>query len=128
MARGGFRWISGSPERLAMGYIAGAVKNRDKVARATRIEMEVDATEAKERTPVDLGTLKGTVHVTGPTEQGDTIVTAIVAGGPAAPYAIYVHEDLEAFHKVGQAKFIESVIRESAPFMHDRIARRAKKL
>lgn len=50
--------------------------------------------------------------------------TNIVAGGPSAPYAIYVHEDLEAFHKVGQAKYIESVLMESRPFMAARVAKR----
>jgi hypothetical protein len=55
----------------------------------------------------------------------DSIIYAlIVAGGPAAPYAIYVHEDLEAIHPVGQAKFIESVLLESRPFMAARIAKR----
>jgi hypothetical protein len=47
-----------------------------------------------------------------------------VAGGPAAPYAIFVHEDPDAIHKVGQWKYIESVVKESVPYMAVRIARR----
>lgn len=31
--------------------------------------------------------------------------------GYSAPYALHVHEDLETFHRVGQAKFLEEPIR-----------------
>ena len=37
---------------------------------------------------------------------------ASVAVGFAADYAIYVHENLQAHHPVGQAKFLESAARE----------------
>ena len=50
----------------------------------------------------------------------------IEVGGPAAPYAVVVHEDLEAFHPTGQAKYLESTIMQSAPFMLDRISKRLK--
>jgi hypothetical protein len=94
------------------------------VARALFIEAEIEAKEAKKRTPVDLGNLRGSIHVTEPVIVRQTMSVSIVAGGPSAPYAIYVHEDLEAFHQVGQAQFIESVIMESRPFMAARVARR----
>lgn len=96
----------------------------DEVGRAQYIETEIDATECKRRTPVDKGHLRGSIHVTGPEQEGNRIITEIVAGGVAAPYAIYVHEDLEAFHDDGEAKFIESVVFESRPHMAERIARR----
>lgn len=32
-----------------------------------------------------------------------------------APYAIYVHESLEAYHKVGQAKFLENAVQQILP-------------
>lgn len=92
--------------------------------RALYVEVEVEVKEVKRRTPVDQGTLRGSVHQVGPTRRWRVIETMIVAGGPSAPYAIYVHEDLDAFHKVGQAKFIESVILESRPFIGARVARR----
>ena len=96
------------------------------LGRALKVEVEIEAKEVKRRTPVDKGTLRGTVHVEGPFFEGRTIRMLIVAGGPAAPYAIWVHEDLEAFHKVGQAKYIESVIFESRPHMAARVARRVE--
>ena len=96
----------------------------DEVGRALFIEMQIEATEAKRRTPVDTGELRASIHVEGPFRSGRRIWCSIVAGGPAAPYAIRVHEDLEAFHKVGQAKYIESVVVESRPYMAARVAKR----
>ncbi len=96
----------------------------DEVGRALYIETGIETTEVKRRTPVDKGTLRASIHTVGPVRQGRTIYTLIVAGGPAAPYAIYVHEDLTAFHKVGQAKYIESVILESRSSMGARVAKR----
>ena len=101
-----------------------AAKFPDQVMAALYQETEVEVKEVKRRTPVDTGMLRGTVHQVGPTRRGRMISTLIAAGGPAAPYAIYVHEDLDAQHKVGQAKYIESVIMESRPYLAARVARR----
>jgi len=87
-------------------------------------ETEVEVKEVKRRTPVKHGPLRASVHTVGPIRSGRTTYTLIVAGGPAAPYAIYVHENLRAFHKVGGAKYIESVVLESRPHMGARVARR----
>ena len=96
------------------------------VGLALRMETEIEAAEAKRRVPVDLGALKSSIHATGPTWKGRSVQCAIVAGGPAAGYAVIVHEDLEAFHKVGQAKYIESVINESKAHIGARVAKRAQ--
>lgn len=96
----------------------------DYVGKALYQETSVELTEVKKRTPVEFGELRASEHVIGPIRQWRTIYTNIVAGGPSAPYAIYVHEDLDAFHKVGQAKYIESVLLESRPFMAARVAKR----
>lgn len=92
--------------------------------RALFFEMEVEATECKRRTPVDTGALINSIHTQPPQQRGKTVSVSIVAGGPAAPYALTVHEDLEAFHPKGEAKFIEGPLMESAPYMGQRIARR----
>jgi len=102
--------------------IKGGLKKE--IMSALYIETEVEVTEVKQRTPVRYGNLQDSVHQVGPTQEGNTFYSEIVAGGPSAPYAFFVHENLEAFHKVGQAKFLESVILESRPHMAARIARR----
>lgn len=99
-----------------------------KVGAALYIETQIETKEAKRRTPVKHGALRGTVHTEGPVFEGKSIYCMIVAGGPAAPYAVYVHENLDAFHSVGQAKFIESVVLESRPFMAQRVARRLREM
>jgi hypothetical protein len=112
--------------KLRQKFATIARKLPIEIGRALRVEVEIESKEVKRRTPVDQGTLRGTVHVEGPFYEGRMIRMMIVAGGPAAPYAIYVHEDLEAFHKVGQAKYLESVIFESRPHMAARVARRVE--
>jgi hypothetical protein len=97
------------------------------LGRALYQETSIELKEVKRRTPVDKGALRASEHIEGPLRAGvneNIIYTLIVAGGPAAPYALYVHENLEAIHPVGQAKFIESVLLESRPYMAARIAAR----
>lgn len=96
----------------------------DRVGRALYAEMGIEEKEVIKRTPKDSGDLRGTIHRIGPRQEGKTISVLIVAGGPDAPYALIVHEDLEAIHKIGQAKYIESVIMESRAFIGARVAGR----
>lgn len=102
----------------------------EEVGAALYKETEIEAKEVKRRTPVDRGNLRASVHVKGPfiyrSGKNVRIFTRIAVGGPSAPYAIYVHEDLDAFHKVGQAKFLESVVLESRPYMAARVAKRLR--
>lgn len=88
---------------------------------ALREEAEIEMTEAKRRTPVDTGTLRSSGKVTGPDAD---LAVKLEFGGAAEEYAIEVHENLETFHKTGQAKFLESTILESAPHLPARVGRR----
>jgi len=97
----------------------------DRVGAALRIETEVIATECKRVTPVDLGNLVNSIHVVGPEIRGRNVGTAIVAGGPSAPYALIVHEDLDAQHGPGkQAKYIEQPLMQAAPELPRKIGER----
>lgn len=110
--------------QLAARLARLAVEAPKELARALYEEALVETKESMRRTPVDTGALRGS-HVTErPVIDQGEISVAIRVGGPAAPYAVIVHEDLEADHPVGQAKFLESTILESAPFMGKRIADR----
>ena len=84
----------------------------DPSAKALRSVAEVWLTLAKKRTPVDTGVLRASGHVQGPTKTGKYWQVRIVFGGPAAPYAKVVHENLTIHHGVGQAKYLESVTLE----------------
>ena len=96
----------------------------DQVGPALRAEAEIEMTEAKRRTPVLTGALRGSGHVTGPTWRGRTVTVEMKFGGPAAGYAVAVHEMVDVFHKNGEAKFLESTLNESAPHLAARVARR----
>lgn len=94
-------------------------------ARALYEEASIEMTEAKRRTPVDTGALKASGMVLPPATTGRDTVVQLQFGGPAVGYATYVHENLEALHpNGGQAKFLESTLLESAPFLSERIAKR----
>ena len=91
---------------------------------ALRAEALIEEAESRKRTPVDTGALRASHETSRPKETFRGIEVTISVGGPGTEYAIPVHEDLEAFHRVGQAKFLESTILQSRPFMARRIARR----
>jgi hypothetical protein len=98
---------------------------REEYTRALMAEIdEIETPECRARTPVDTGNLVNTVKTFGPEFRGNQVLAGTTAGGPEAPYAPIVHEDLDAHHRVGQAKFIESVYRESAPYLPARVAAR----
>lgn len=92
--------------------VAKLAQKKKDGARAMYTVGEVWMTEAKRRTPVRWGFLRGSGHVTQPREIGQYIEVRLVFGGPSAPYAGIVHENLTAYHHVGQAKFLESVVVE----------------
>jgi hypothetical protein len=130
--------LKGSEE--VIGKIQAAMLQIGVKAEAALYQVaEQEMTESKKRVPVDLGNLKNSGHVQHPERDAEGISLKMGFGGPAGAgnvggetnkedvgYAIVVHEDLEAFHKVGQAKYLESVLQESAPYLLERIANRIK--
>lgn len=88
-------------------------------------EGETIIKESKERVPVDTGALKNSGFVEPPAWVTPGLARITVGfGGPAAEYAVIVHEDFEAHHETGGPKYLESVILERAPGFGDRIAAR----
>ena len=81
---------------------------------ALMAEAEIFAEQARERVPVDEGDLRDSIHVEGPTRSGREISVEIVAGGPSAPHGVIVHEDMEAQHATGEAKFLERPVFEGS--------------
>jgi hypothetical protein len=104
-----------------------AKNSPDQFAAALYQEASIESKECQRSTPVKTGNLRATIHVEGPTREGLSgrrIICAIVAGSSAITYALFVHENLEAFHETGDAKYIERPLNESAPYMAARIAAR----
>lgn len=89
---------------------------RKAVARVVYQKAEIIAGKAKdEYVPVDLGALKGSIRADGPHDADGKVSASVVAGGPAAPYAVVVHEDLTAHHDVGGPKYLERPAMEVRP-------------
>lgn len=89
-------------------------------------QLEAVMTTSKQLVPVDTGVLRSSGTVTQPrrTEEGVTI--EIGYGGAAAPYATFVHEDLDAQHTIGQAKYLEEPLTAAIPDIVDAIAHAAE--
>lgn len=105
------------------------------LGRVTVEELEVEKAESQRRIPVDTGTAQDTAEVVGPVITPGRIEAAVAygrdptvmnpKGGAVSDYIIPLHEDLDAYHPNGEAKFLESVMNEAEPYLLPRIARRA---
>ena len=89
-------------------------------------EAELIMTTAKERTPIKTGALRSSGHVKAPTRTRSQVSVRLGFGGTAAPYAIAVHENLNAYHRVGRAKFLESAIVDALPTLAPKIMLRVR--
>jgi hypothetical protein len=128
-------------EQFAQNLLELSREMPAEVAAALYKEAQIEMTEAKRRTPVDTGALRNSGQVSKPKVEPDGITVKLSFGSPLSQwkvserdgsihipehYAIHVHEDLGAFHKVGQAKYLESTINESGRYLPARIAKRVK--
>lgn len=100
---------------------AESKKIEQKVIHAAEEEGKVEFEEMRRRVPVDTGELRdsGGFNVE---KKGNHILMNYHFD---ADHAVVVHEDMEAFHADGQAKYLESVLLESAPHILKRIKERA---
>lgn len=117
-------------EEMSRKILAVAGKFPDEVLRALFQEAQIEVTEMKRRCPVDTsedaphpGNLRASIHAERPERNGRKLIQ-MFATGVQAPYAVYVHEDPDAFHPIGQWKFMESVLNESGPYMIQRVGAR----
>lgn len=119
-----------------------AMKTPNAALRALNEIAEGVSAVSKSRTPVDTGTLRGSHIVRTELEGGEFATATIEVGGPAAPYALFVHEGLfqgggrsggsVASHSrkgkagkkkgVGGPKFLESAVNEVTPSLAGLIA------
>lgn len=97
------------------------------VGRALYLEGERIMMVSKHLVPVDTGVLRNTGHVSPLTKDSKGWLVLLGYGGPAAPYAIHVHERTNVPHKVGQAKYLEVPAVEAAADIPARIRDRLKR-
>ena len=85
-------------------------------------EGEAIMAESKGEVPVDTGTLRSTGHVNLPKRVGGEIVVELGYGGPATPYALRQHENLQFRHPVGKAKYLADPFLRHLKGMDGRLA------
>ncbi len=78
--------------------------------------------DSKEIVPVDTSALKQSGNLKPLRVEGKAVEVVIGYGGVAAPYAVEVHENLEARHKPGKsAKFLEIPVKRRIAGLGTRI-------
>ncbi len=93
-------------------------------------EAEMLMTESKSLVPVDKGILRTSGGVSKPKKirGGAGVEITIGYGGAASSYALTVHEDMNANHTVGQAKFLSAPFKRRKPTMSKRLAATIKQV
>lgn len=96
---------------------------------------EIELPESNRRIPKDTHAAEESGLVMGPEVRPGSISATIAyatrgetnpkTGQPVSDYIIPLHEDLDAFHPNGEAKFLESTLNESERHLGPRLARRA---
>lgn len=101
------------------------------VASALYEEATVIFNETQRVTPVRFGVLRGTGFVEPPVVHNTSVEVTMGYGGPAAPYAFWVHERVFGQHgrrirhdSPTKAKFLEEPVLAAQAHVGDRIARR----
>ena len=93
------------------------------LAGALHTEAQTIREQSMRIVPVDVGTLRGSAHVTEPETKGTTVSVDIGYGGAASAYALVQHERTDYAHSGNQqAKYLEQPALEAAHGMGQRIA------
>lgn len=98
----------------------------DEIKNALVEESKENLAMMLERTPIETGALRASGMVHPPEFAGHETSVKTSFGNDEVYYAWFVHEDLEAHHPVGQAKFMESVLLERADGFSTRVGARIK--
>lgn len=136
MALGGYK--TGSGRRISdilRDYAEDAMKP---LATGLYREAQGIMAQSKPLVPVDTGSLRASGYVDEPVIEGTAAIGKQITvnfgyggvaskinpktGEPTGEYALYVHENLEAFHKVGIAKYLEVPFSAARSGMSERLA------
>ena len=119
--------LEGTPKLLNMLKVGGQ-QATVATARALYSEANKVFIDSQAQVPIDTGALRASGIVTKPYIVGSTATVQISYGGAAAPYAVIVHEDLEANHLVGKAKDLEDPLSQAIPNITKNVANSVEQL
>ena len=86
-------------EELQKALKDGKEKSPQAIAQAIWEEANLIFAKSQVLVPVDTGVLRGSGGVSAPQQGPQGFFVDVFYGGPAAPYALYVHEIIENYHK-----------------------------
>lgn len=112
---------------LELKAMLEAAREKSPLAVAQAIYEEANLIFAKSQVlvPVDTGVLRGSGGVSAPQKGTTGYFVDIFYGGPAADYAMYVHEIIGNYHKPPtQAKYLEQPFMQALPEVQNNISRR----
>lgn len=112
---------------LELQNVLRVAKEQSPLAVAQAIWEEANLIFARSQTlvPVDTGVLRGSGGVSAPQRGTEGYFVDIYYGGPAAPYALYVHEIIGNYHNPPtQAKYLEEPLVQAIPEIQKNIAGR----
>ena len=95
----------------------------DAGTRALTVEGNEAMTDAKQQTPVDVGTLRASGTVFPPERSATRATVTLGFGGAASDYTVPVHERLDVSHPTGGPKYLERPVLARAPRLGRAIAR-----
>jgi hypothetical protein len=117
--------LNGADQMIAR-ISAIAAKQPQRAAAALYQEALLVEGTSKSLTPVDFGILRDSHETKQPQVEGNNISVAIVVGGAAEAYAVEVHENLNSYHRVGQAKFLEGALYAHKPDLMANLSQRLR--
>jgi hypothetical protein len=112
---------------LELQNVLRVAKEQSPLAVAQAIWEEANLIFARSQTlvPVDTGALRGSGGVSAPQRGTNGYFVDIYYGGPAAPYALYVHEIIGNYHNPPtQAKYLEEPLVQAIPEIQNNLSRR----
>lgn len=103
------------------------------LAKGLYLEATMAFNESQTLVPVDTGILRSSGHVNSPKMDTESVEITIGYGGPATPYALFVHERIYApsgkkvYHKPPtRAKYLETPVKRRAKGMGGRLTQLVK--
>jgi hypothetical protein len=125
MAKSSFRLDLFGDKELVNALEAGKDDTPQAIAQAIWEEANLIFAKSQILVPVDTGVLRGSGGVSAPQMGNQGYFVDIFYGGPAAPYALYVHEIIGNYHNPPtQAKYLEQPFMQSLAEIQNNISRR----
>lgn len=124
---------TGSGRTISQVLKAAGDRAFELLGRELYLEAQGIMTASQPLVPVDTSALRSSGYVNEPVREGDRVEVTLGYGGPAAKinpktgestdaYALFVHENLEAHHPVGGAKYLELPFNQATRGMKGRVA------